>query len=40
MDEKPFQLLDHARDPLPARPGRDACQDSEYLRRGTPSLSK
>ncbi|MGJ5755745.1 hypothetical protein [Streptomyces puniciscabiei] len=31
MDEKPFQLLDHVRGPLPARPGHDACQDSEYI---------
>jgi hypothetical protein len=38
MDEKPFQLLGHARDPLPARPGRDACEDSEYVRCGTCSI--
>ncbi|MCQ8195652.1 hypothetical protein NP777_47120, partial [Streptomyces sp. RCU064] len=38
MDEKPYQLLDHARSPLPARPGHDACQDSEYIRRGTYSI--
>jgi hypothetical protein len=38
MDEKPYQLLDHVRDPLPARPGRDACQDSEYVRCGTCSV--
>ena len=24
MDEKPYQLLAHARDPIPARPGQDA----------------
>lgn len=35
MDEKPCQLLDRARDPLPARPGRDARLDSEYVRCGT-----
>ena len=23
MDEKPYQLLDHARDPIPAAPGSD-----------------
>ena len=23
MDEKPYQLLAHARDPIPARPGHD-----------------
>ncbi|KJK49924.1 transposase [Lentzea aerocolonigenes] len=38
MDEKPFQLLGQVRDPLPARPGRDARQDSEYLRCGTCSI--
>ncbi|OIJ84698.1 IS630 family transposase [Streptomyces colonosanans] len=38
MDEKPHQLLDHARGPLPARPGHDACQDSEYIRCGTCSI--
>ncbi|MET8129220.1 transposase [Streptomyces sp. NPDC005065] len=32
------QLLDHARDPLPARPGHDARQDSEYIRCGTCSI--
>ena len=38
MDEKPYQLLGHARDPLPARPGHDARQDSEYVRCGTCSI--
>ena len=38
MDEKPYQLLNHARDPLPARPGQDACEDSEYIRCGTCSI--
>ena len=38
MDEKPYQLLDHARDPLHARPGHDARQDSEYVRCGTCSI--
>ncbi|WP_372506332.1 transposase [Streptomyces malaysiensis] len=38
MDEKPYQLLGDARATLPARPGRDACQDSEYIRRGTCSI--
>ncbi|WP_208974010.1 IS630 family transposase [Streptomyces malaysiensis] len=38
MDEKPYQLLADARDPLPARPGHDARQDSEYIRRGTCSI--
>jgi hypothetical protein len=33
MDEKP-----HVRGPLPARPGHDACQDSEYIQCGTCSI--
>lgn len=35
MDEKPYQLLDEVRDPLPAAPGRAARHDNEYVRRGT-----
>lgn len=38
MDEKPYQLLAHARDPIPARPGRDRKEDSEYVRHGTCSI--
>jgi hypothetical protein len=38
MDEKPYQLLGHARAPIPAAPGRDRGEDSEYLRRGTCSI--
>ena len=38
MDEKLFQLLGQVRDPLPARPGRDAREDSEYVRCGTCSI--
>jgi hypothetical protein len=38
MDEKPYQLLDHARDPIPAAPHRDLKEDSEYVRRGTCSI--
>jgi hypothetical protein len=38
MDEKPFQLLGQVRDPLPASPGKDACEDSEYVRCGTCSI--
>lgn len=38
MDEKPYQLLDHARDPIPAAPGRDLRVDSEYVRCGTCSI--
>src|SRR3954452_12539450 len=35
MDEKPYQLLAHARDPIPAAPGRDRREDSAYVRHGT-----
>jgi hypothetical protein len=35
MDEKPYQLPGHARDLIPAVPGRDAREDSEYVRHGT-----
>jgi hypothetical protein len=38
MDEKPYQLLGHARDPVPAGPGSDAKIDSEYVRCGTCSI--
>jgi len=38
MDEKPYQLLAHARDPIPAAPGRDRKEDSEYVRHGTCSI--
>ena len=38
MDEKPYQLLGHARDPIPARPGQDLKEDSEYVRHGTCSI--
>jgi hypothetical protein len=38
MDEKPYQLLAHARDPIPAAPGRDRREDSEYARHGTCSI--
>jgi DDE superfamily endonuclease len=38
MDEKPYQLLGHARDPIPAAPGRDRREDSEYVRHGTCSI--
>ena len=38
MDEKPYQLLDHAREPIPAEPGQDRLEDSEYVRRGTCSI--
>jgi hypothetical protein len=38
MDEKPYQLLGHARDPIPAASGRDLRVDSEYVRCGTCSI--
>jgi hypothetical protein len=38
MDEKPYQLLGHVRDPIPARAGRDRLMDSEYVRAGTCSI--
>ena len=38
MDEKPHQLLAHARDAIPATPGRDLREDSEYVRHATCSI--
>jgi hypothetical protein len=38
MDEKPYQLLGEAREPLPMRPGSDRKIDSEYVRDGTCSI--
>lgn len=38
MDEKPYQLLDHSRNPLPMRPGDITKIDSEYVRNGTVSV--
>ena len=38
MDEKPYQLLAHARAPIPAAPGRDHSEDCEYVRHGTCSI--
>ncbi len=38
MDEKPYQLLGEAREPLPMRPGDTGKTDSEYLRNGTCSI--
>ena len=37
MDEKPYRLA-HARDLIPAAPGRDRREDSEYVRNGTCSI--
>ena len=38
MDEKPYQLFGHARDPILAAPGHDLKEDSEYVRHGTCSI--
>ena len=38
MDEKPYQLLGEAREPLPMRPGNTQKIDSEYVRKGTCSI--
>jgi hypothetical protein len=38
MDEKPYQLLDHTREPLPMKPGHTEKVDSEYRRNGTCSI--
>ena len=38
MDEKPYQLLGEAREPLPMIPGSDRKTDSEYIRNGTVSI--
>lgn len=38
MDEKPYQLLDDARETLPMRPGDIQKVDSEYVRNSTRSI--
>jgi hypothetical protein len=38
MDEKTYQLLDHVREPLPARAGSTEKIDNEYVRNGTCSV--
>ena len=38
MDEKPYQLLDHIREPLPIRLGSTEKVDNEYKRNGTCSI--
>lgn len=38
LDERPVQLLEHARPPRPARPGRPARRDYEYIRCGTANV--
>lgn len=38
MDEKPYQLLDECRQPIPMKPGEIKRYDSEYVRHGTCSI--
>ena len=38
MDEKPYQLLDEVRDPIPMSPGKPRKIDAEYVRKGTCSI--
>lgn len=38
MDEKPYQLLDECRQPIPMTPGNPKLIDSEYKRNGTCSI--
>lgn len=38
MDEKPYQLLDEYRQPIPMKPGDVKRYDSEYVRNGTCSI--
>ena len=38
MDEKPYQLLDESRSPIPMKPGDIKKYDSEYIRHGTCSI--
>jgi hypothetical protein len=38
MDEKPYQLLNDARIPIPMKPGKPERRDSEYVRHGTCSI--
>lgn len=38
MDEKPLQLLDESRTPIPMKPGNPERQDGEYVRNGTCSI--
>jgi hypothetical protein len=38
MDEKPYQLLDEKRNPIPMKPGEIKRYDNEYVRNGTCSI--
>ena len=38
LDEKPYQLLDELREPIPMKPGQPQRVDNEYLQCGTSSI--
>lgn len=38
VDEKPYQLLDETREPIPMKPGKTKKIDNEYERKGTCSI--
>ena len=38
MDEKPIQLLEEEREPIPMKTGKPIRQDGEYIRNGTCSI--
>lgn len=38
MDEKPYQLLDQKRKPIPMKPGHPLREDEKYVRNGTCSI--
>ncbi len=38
MDEKPYQLLGEARQPIPMKPAKPLWEDREYVRNGTCSI--
>ncbi|MBD3202862.1 hypothetical protein GF327_01090 [Candidatus Woesearchaeota archaeon] len=38
IDEKPIQLIDHIRKPIPTKQGKIAKQDYEYKRNGTANI--
>jgi len=38
MDEKPYQLLNEVRQPIPMKPMKPLCEDSEYVRNRTCSI--
>ncbi len=38
MDEKPYQLLDETRAPIPMKPTKPLREDAEYVRNGTCSI--